>query len=321
MDQIRVARTAPTTLRHTVLVGETPTDPDGQALTVTITDLVGTAAPITGAATRDGIGSYRFAWPGDAVLGEWRVDWSYALGGAPVVESGQLLVVGGHYATVPQIRGSDTSLQDDAVYPLAAIEVARTEVSAECERICDRAMVPRARRVTLAGTGTPEILLPDGDIRSIRTASIAPRFGQPAVELTEGQLAALVVGEDQVLRRADGAVWTAGLANVTLVYEFGLDRPPPDLRRAWMTRLRWWLQQANSDIPDRAATYTAADGGTYRLTTADADRTGMHDVDAAYSRWSRRPGTGTGSTGRPVPASRTLDYNPQRDSLFHGGVR
>jgi hypothetical protein len=67
-----------------------------------------------------------------------------------------------------------------------------------------------------------------------------------------------------------------------------------------------------SGIPDRVTSYTAVDGGSYRLALPGAYATGIPDVDAVYSRYSRRMRTGTQAMGGgAVPAGRTYTYNPQ----------
>jgi hypothetical protein len=64
--------------------------------------------------------------------------------------------------------------------------------------------------------------------------------------------------------------------------------------------------------------FTIADGGTYRLSLPDEYKTGIPDVDGPYARYSRRARGATGTAGgQGAPASRTLTYTPQRNSLFH----
>ena len=57
-------------------------------------------------------------------------------------------------------------------------------------------------------------------------------------------------------------------------------------------------------------------GGTFRLDMPDTYKTGIPEVDAVYSRYSKRD-----ESGGKRPASRSFDADPQRDSLFHGGRR
>lgn len=318
----RVARTSAATLEHTFLVGETATD-STTTVTVAVTDANGTAV-VSGNASSAGVGTgrYTFPLPGQAQLALLTVTWSATISGAAVVEVDQVEVVGGFLFTLVEGRGSDTSLASTEKYPTADLIAARLEVEQECEEICDRALVPRYRRVLTDGTGTSELVLPTSDIRSIRAVRMAARAGQAFTAFTADELAALVATEDQVLRRVDGARWTEGLANVIVEYEHGWDTPPADLKKAALQRFRSRLNLTRTNIPDRAASFVSSEGGTYRLTLPAKYQTGLPEVDAVYARYSRRAitddGTGTAAGG---PASRSLDFNPQRHSLYHGGVR
>jgi hypothetical protein len=172
----------------------------------------------------------------------------------------------------------------------------------------------------LDGTGTGELLLPGHDIRAIRAVRVAPRFGETFVALSADQLAALAVTDDGTVIRTDRAVWTEGRRNVIVEYEVGLNRPPADLLRAAKTRFRAWTNVTRSGVPDRALSYTTAQGTSYRLDQPGAFKTGIPEVDAIYGRYSKRDGAG-GGDGRSVPASRQMSFDPQHYSLFHGGVR
>lgn len=324
---VRVARTRAATLRHTFEVDETPTD-STTTVTVAVADANGTAVA-SGNAVSAGSGSYTFALPAQASLASLTTAWSATIGGAAVVESDQVEVVGGFVFSLAEGRASDASLADTGKYATAELVAARVEVEVELERICQRAFVPRYRRAVLDGSGGTDLLLPDGGdatiaglqlrgVRTIRSAKMAPRTGQTFVALSAPQLAALAVTRDGMLRRTDGNAWTEGLSNVVLEYEYGSDAPPEDLKRAALVRFRSRLNIHRTGIPDRATSYTAVDGGTYRLSMPGADSTGIPEVDAVYARYSRGGNAG-GKDGDPVPASRTLDYAPQRHSLFHQG--
>ena len=315
----RVLRTAAAVLSHTFEVGEDPTD-STTTVTVTVKDPSG-ATVASGNAAHGDTGVYTFALPGQSALTELTVSWSATIASAAVVEVDQVEVAGGFFFTLREGRASDVSLADDTRYPGAALIEARTQVEQECEEICARSFVPRYRRVTLSGNDTSDLILPDAEVRTIRSATVAPRFGQTAVALTVGQLAALAPLPDGTLRRTDGLWWTGGEQNVVIEYECGLDGPPRDLVTAALTRFRTRLNIGRSAVPDRASSFTSAEGGTYRLTLPDAFKTGIPEVDAVYSRYSLRTGSGTGQGGRPIPAGRTLSYDPQYNSLFHPGRR
>ncbi|HEV2778548.1 MAG TPA: hypothetical protein VGX25_04035 [Actinophytocola sp.] len=318
----RVAKTAAAALEHTFYVGETGTDAAG-AVTVAITDANGAAiAGGSGNATSAGQGRYTFALPAQAQLQLLTVAWSGTIAGTAVTETDLVEIVGGFFFSIAEGRASDSSLSSLTKYPTARLVAARLEVEQECEEICDRAFVPRYRRAVLDGTGTSDLMLVgDNDIRTIRAVRIAPEAGETFVALTAAELAKLVVTPDRVVTRVDGATWTEGRSNLIIEYEVGLDRPPEDLVRAAKVRFRSLANVERTNIPDRAISFTTAEGASYRLTTPDAYETGIPFVDAVYARYSLRSGAGTAEGGRGVPASRTLNFDPQRSSLFHGGVR
>lgn len=329
---IRVPRTMPATLDHTFYVGEVGTNATG-TVTVSIVD-ANEAVVDSGTATGTGNGHYTFPLLPQATLELLTATWTGTVGGSAIRESETVEIVGGHLFTLAEGRASDVALADDTKYTTAHLVAARLATEEECEEICDRAFTPRYRRLVTDGTGTPSLVLADNDLRIIRAARIASRTGESFVALTSDQRAALAITQDRVVVREDQSEWTEGRNNVIVEYEFGLDRPPADLVRASLRRFRWWLNVGRTTIPDRATSWTANDGTTYQLDMPSAYRTGMPDVDAVYERYALRStmdgrggrgaragGTGTGAgamTGRHVPASRPLHFDPQRGGLFHG---
>ncbi len=259
--------------------------------------------------------------PGQAALDQLVVSWSATLDGSLIVDTDLVDVAGGVYFDLADLRADDRDLADAEKYPTEKLRAARVEVEEECEAICGRAFVRRYRKVVVSGRDELDLILPDPDVRAIRTAAIVTTPGTTPVPLTDAQLAALVInGESRTLTRPAGSVWPGGVGNIVLGYEYGLDRPPRDLRRAAMTRMRTWVATPNRAIPPRAESWTDAAGQTYRLTLPEAYSTGEPDVDAAYDRYSLRPsssgGGEGGSGGNPAPASRLLQYQPSRHHLF-----
>lgn len=321
----RVAKSAPATLTHTFVVGETPTDASA-GVTVTITDANGAAVVTSASATHGTTGVYTYAMAGQAALARYTVAWTGTFSGSAVTETDYVEIVGGFFFNLADARNSDDSLKDASRFSTAMLASTRQEVEDEVEMICDRAFVPRYRRATLDGSGSPDLLLTDfrwaaegrsaADVRTIRSATVAPQVGQTFVALTTTELANLVVTADGLLRRVDGGIWTEGVQNVVVEFEYGLHAPSSDLVRAALVRLRDRLSIPLTGITERASSFTAVDGGTYRMDMPGAFKTGLPAVDAVYSRYSRRSGAGTG-TGRPQPASRTLSYDVQTNSLFH----
>ncbi len=91
------------------------------------------------------------------------------------------------------------------------------------------------------------------------------------------------------------------------------------MRRAALLRAR---SRANLNLAghlDKATSFTSpGDNTTYELGRPGAFKTGIDEVDNAYALVSLRERAGDGGgQSRPVPASRTFSYSPQRNSLFH----
>lgn len=321
----RIARNAAGTLSHTFLVDETPID-SSTTVTYAVVDATG-AAVTSGNATQDGPGTYRFVLAAQTALKALTVSWTGTIAGSSTTQTTFAEICGGFLFSLAEGRGSDTSLADTDRYPLGDMMAARLEVEAECETICDRSFVPRYDRVVLDGTGTSQLLLRHSDpvrsvsdVRTIRSVRMADSPDGTFTAFSVAQLADLAPLPDGTLVRTGGDVFTAGRANVIVELEYGLDRPPADLVRANLTRFRTTLNVNKSAVSDRTTSFTVTEGGTYRLDMPGPFKTGIPYVDAAYGRYSRRS-TGTGATGRAVPASRTLTYTPQAGSLFHGWGR
>jgi hypothetical protein len=315
----RVARSRSAVLTHVWYVGETPTDPTGTPTAVAVdangdTVTIGSVTVVGG-----GSGEVHATLAAQADLCAVTVTWTAVVSGDTVSEVDYVEVVGGFFFTLPQVRASDATLADPGKYPTADLEARRVEVEVECEEICDRAFVPRYAREVLDGSGTSDLVLAHAEVRTIRRAAMATRPGGAFTDLTSAQLLALAPRDDRTLRRSDGGVWTGGWRNIVVEYEYGLDRPATDLVDAAMIRLRTLINRPKSGIPDRATSFVVAEGGTFRISQPGPWTVGIPDVDAAYARYSLREGAGASGAdkGRAAPFSRTLQYAPQRDSLFH----
>lgn len=319
----RAARTRPTVLSYEW----TDVDDEGPA---TVTDVTVTAvSAATGSAvtlpspTAVVNGVCSVVVPGQSALDELTITWSGLIDGSTVVDVDLLEIAGGTFFNLAAARRADQDLEDATRYTTSDLRTARTEIEVEFERICDRAFLPRYRRIVLDGPEDDQLILPNADIRRIRSASITSSPGGTPVQLTTDELAALVVNPAaRTVTRAGGARWPGGIGNIDIGYEHGLTRPPPDLKRVSMMRLRSRLGLQRTGVPERAMSWTASNGDTYRLSIPTAYRTGVPEIDAVLDSYSLRPSSddqdGTGGGGNAAPASRTLEYEPQRFSVFHG---
>jgi hypothetical protein len=319
----RILKSQAGTLSHTFLVDETPTD-SSVTVTYSVLDANGTSVA-SGNASSAGVGSgrYTFTLPSQSQLKRGTVAWAGTIGGNATTETDHFEIVSSFFFSLKEGRDSDESLSSSERYTTDDLKTKRTEVEVEVENICDQAFFPRYERVVLDGSGTSHLVLKMSDpirsianIRTIRRISVAPDVDETFVDFTAAELAGVAPLSDGTLVRTDGNVFTEGRANVVVEFEYGLDGPPSDLIPACLTRFRSRLNFNKSGIPDRATSYSMGEFGTYRLDMPDSFKTGLPEVDAVYSRYSRRV-NGSGANAKRAPASRTLTYHPQRYSLFH----
>lgn len=281
MSLVRVLRTAAVALTHVFYVDETPTSAS-TGVTVAVTRLDGTAVS-SGSATLGTPGSYTYTVPGQANLDTLVVDWTAtSIGGAVVTARDYIEVAGGYLFGIAEARTQPPGL-DATRFPTATLVVKRLEVEQECERICGRAFVPRFNRITLSGNDSSKLLLPHVDIRAVRAVKVN------GTALAGSDLATVYPLPSGVLDRGY-SYWPSGWNNVVVEYEHGMDYPPADLAQAAMLRLRRRLIATSSGVPDDAISWSAAEGGTYRLSTPTREKTGMPEVDATYARWTLDPG-------------------------------
>jgi hypothetical protein len=289
---LRVQRTTEVTLSHTFFVDEAATDPS-DTVNVSIKRLDGTEVT-TGPATQGTVGDGRYEFKLEEAhtqdLITYYADWSGTLAGALITVRDVVEVVGGFYFSIPEARASHPDLASSVTYTTADLQAKRIEVEQTCQAITGRSFVPRYNRVLMDGTGTECLILPDQDLRAVRSIKMAGRAGGTFTAFTTAEMGAVAALNSGVLCRDDGNVFTEGRQNVLVEYEYGLDMPPEGVRTQAMRHLRYLLNAGRSGIPDRAISFTIQDGGVYRISTPGEVRTGIPDVDAEYERHGLRVG-------------------------------
>jgi hypothetical protein len=283
MGLVRVMVTSAVTLAHTFSVDAAPADPTS-SVTVTVKRLDGTAVT-SGTATQgtpsDGI--YTFPLPAQATLDTLTVDWTGTLGGAAFTARDFVEIVGGFIFDLPRAYSMRPVL-DPAKYPLEMVADARTEVEQICERICGQAFVPRFSRVALSGRGQARLAIPRSAhhghtmIRQVRAVTVA------GVAWSAPDVAAVGFTDTGYLYRPGLVPWPQGFRNIVVEFEHGLDYPPEEISTNGIVHMRTRLTPADTTVPYRALSFTAVEGGVYRLSTPSAERTGIPEVDAAYGR-------------------------------------
>lgn len=186
-------------------------------------------------------------------------------------------IVGGFYFTLAEARASDPALANDTKFSTPALLAARAAVEEEFESICGVAFVPRFEREIVDAGFTLNLRWPQ--VRSVR--GVADWDGTAFVSWTD--LEYLRSGVDSII----GGPFVHGV-RYQVDYEHGYDRPPAEIKAAALVRLRDRASVPLRGIPDRATSFSVAEGGTYRLDQASLSRTGIPDVDAALARNDHR---------------------------------
>lgn len=290
MTLLRVLKTASTLLTRTFFLDEAATD-SSTTPTVATTRLDGTAvAAGTGSATHPGpLGVYQFTLPGgptSPASAAWQLDslqiaWTGTLGGALVTLTDTVEVVGGFFFGLGELRTVHKTLSSPTAYPTSLLAAKRIQVEQECERICRQAFVPRFAREVLSGRDTDRLGLKNMMVRRVRSVTVS------GVAWSAPTVATVVPTDSGLLVLPGGAVWPAGVGNIVVEYEHGLDQPPEEVKDAAMLRLRTVVNRPTSGIPDRVQSYTAQDGGTYVQAVSSRQKTGVFDVDGVYERYTR----------------------------------
>lgn len=259
------------------------------AVTVTVTDAAGNTFQTATADHDSSDNSYSFTLNASPKLARFSVLWAGTFSGLAQSMTTYVDVVGGRIFGLAELRASDPDISNSTTYPTAKLSEIRDEVEAEFERITHVSFVPAYRRVTVDGTGTMHQNLPDRYIRKILSVSV------DGTAYTTGQLTTITGTEFGQAFDSSGNVFQVGSRNVVIEYEYGLDAPPADVRRAALTRARVRLTSLRSGVPDRATSFSAAEGGTYALSTPGraGAKTGIPDVDVVLADYSMRiPGIG-----------------------------
>jgi len=279
--RLRVAKNSAVTLTSPTFVdtdGDTPADATGTP-TCTVSREDGTAlAALT--VTDAGIGVYTapLTTTHTSQLDRLTVTWTGTVSGQQQVYTDEVEVVGGHYVTIPEIRG-ERGLDDISKYPVSLLREVRDEFADMVEGICGVAFVRRYHRDLFNGAGRSTHTLTWPRPRSV----ISVKYDGVAQTAADFSLLphGVVVAESGVFPAATGDE-----LNVAVAYEHGFDAPPADLRREALKWIRGRVFERGSGIPENAIS-TTFEGQTIRLSTPDPERgrpTGIMSLDQILTR-------------------------------------
>jgi hypothetical protein len=258
-------------------------------VTVTVRDGAGTTVT-SGTATKPAstTGQYEFTLTPThtANLDVYTVTWSGTVSGQVNTWITQFEIVGGFYFSVGEARAFDNGvLSEVSEYPTQTIINGREIVEQRIETLTGVSWVPRGRRVTINGTGSTELLLPDLRPRTINTVSVLE-----SATVTEtfdaSKLSDLVSYEHGLLTRKSLGYWLGGNRNVSIYYEHGYDSPPEDLKRAALILLRHTIVPSN--IEDRVLSFTDEMGTRQFAVPGSRWPTGIPEVDEILRSYDHR---------------------------------
>jgi hypothetical protein len=276
MSATQVLRNTSAILQVTFYSDETATSADG-AVTITITRADGTALVTAAATSNPSTGVYRYTLAAQANLDYLTAVWSGTFSGTAQSITSYVELVGGYYATLPEIRALP-NLSDTAKFTTAELTDARQWIETLVEDVTGVAWVPRYSRDLLDGAGTYEIILNHMKPRTL----LALTVGGTAVTTTSFDL----YESGRINRYDAGSTFAIGRRNVVASYEHGYDSPPNDLKRAALTAIRYrLLTDQNQTIPDRALSMTNEFGNIQMAQPGPNRPTGIPEVDAVINRW------------------------------------
>lgn len=265
---------------------------------VVVKDVDETTVGSGNAAAGTETGVYTYALPSAVTgnLGEYQATVTYTLSGSTVTRVVGIDVVGDYLFELHELRDRDRNLRNEQNYPAEALRQAREIATQELETAAMVSFSTRARKVTLSGDGTKELMLPDARVTSVVSVTLYDEDTgvDDDEDILGDELTDIEVRTDAgVLVRTDGAVFPWGSNNVEIEYLHGYETAPAKIREAALILAVESL--VASGLPARA-TSQSTDLGEFRISVANEDLnrpTGIPAVDAAIQKYGyRRPSTG-----------------------------
>lgn len=270
----RVLVSTEVTLSHTFMANDAPVNPDSGGVTATVARLDGT--PVTSvAATPGATGVFSFALPDVDDLDAYTLDWSGIFGGGSVTIRDYVEVVGGYLFGIDQARHYGSNLST-TTWPTPTLMDRRTSIEVQAERIAGVAFVPRFARIRLTGSDDSSLFLGVRHLRRVRKVTYnGVTWPQAAVDAIPPSVSGVA--------ELDGGTWPCWPRQGLIIeLEHGMDYPPQDASEAGIVHMRSRLDLPSQNVPYRAISFQAGDGGFYRISQPTAERTGIPEVDAAY---------------------------------------
>lgn len=180
-----------------------------------------------------------------------------------------------------ELRAEHKSLSNTSTYTPTLITVARLQVEGFIESITHRRFTPGYDYHVVRGTDRCELIVPNVNLRTIRTAALVDHAG---TETTIDVATVTVDADSGIISRS--SAWSSPW--VRLGYEYGFATPPGDVKAAAMRLTREVLERSKVVAPDQAITWNSTDFGWSAVMVTPGVRgahTSLPTVNEVLDRW------------------------------------
>lgn len=250
-----VAGTAATLSWQQIGTDGEPANPG--TVTVTVTRADGTATATAAATTGTGTAARTYALTQaqtaqlDTLTAAWKVS-------GTTIATTRIDVVAAPWFSNDELRSAHPDITPVA-RTAAQIAAARQVIENQIERITRRRFTPGFALRWLPGTPSGTLVIPDVELRSVRSAALYARpEDDPVYELDAAELAGIRPDPSGLVCRSSGT-WSAPW--VRIGYEFGFDTCPGDMKRAAMRLTHDLLVKPVTTMPDQAQSWNSQDLG------------------------------------------------------------
>ena len=278
------------------------------AVTVGAVHANGSVILAPGTATTHGgtnSGQYTVTIPPQATPAEMVLTFTGTFSAVVRTQIEALSVVGGFFAELNEIRALD-GCSSATTYPTTLLIGKREAAEELFEQATGRHWTLKYSRDVLDGDPTyRRAYMPSDQIQLLHlTRRLILNNENPRtllnVWLDDGSGTNFVAQTDvpggyklypggEIERLITSVAWPRGISNVAIEYTYGADRPPRDLRDAFLQYVRYLILSSNGRIPPRATSMTTDMGSfTFSLAQGWQRPTGLPEVDAVLNRYGNR---------------------------------
>ncbi len=216
----RVLKQSNPTLTLSWYINGTATDVGD--VTITLTDLAGTAAVTAASTTNNNDGTYEYTLADAQTnnVGYYVATWNDT--DTSDERTTIIEVVGQHLVSEAQVRAHDPALANTSDYPDEDILVARDQITDLLEQWTGRSWVPRYRRAQFSGDGGQVLFLRDAEVSEGGSSGEGSGWDcRSVLSSTVSGVSVTPTVMDDSLYRSGGWSGSSSPLNVVVEYEYG----------------------------------------------------------------------------------------------------